>query len=260
MNEQTRNIFLGAGAGIIVGIIVIASVVSAGISQLKAEGRWGRKFDETEKKSAALEKELSTLAESHSLVPYRPAPVPYSAEPGEDLNKVYTFEVGPTPVLGEANAPVAITMFADFQCPFCASSYGPVKEALDAYPGKVRFMIKNFPLDFHQNARPAAKAALAADLQGKYFEMVDLIMKNKAQASEDKLKEYAKTLGLDEKKLLESLKAKDAEFEKQIKVDMSLGERCDVQGTPTFFLNGKKTRAYDLNSWKAEIDKILNSK
>jgi len=260
MNEQTRNIFLGAGAGIIVGIIVIASVVSAGISQLKAEGRWGRKFDETEKKSAALEKELSTLAESHSLVPYRPSSVHYSSTPAEDLNKVYTLEVGSTPVLGKADAPVTITMFVDLECPFCAQFYGPIKEVLNAYPGKVRFMIKNFPLPFHRNAIPAAKAALAADLQGKYFEMVDLLLKNKAQVPESKLKEYAKTLGLDEKKFLENLKSKDTEFEKQIAHDMSLGQRSDVDGTPAFFLNGKKTKAYDLNSWKAEIDKILSSK
>jgi protein-disulfide isomerase len=270
MNEQTRNVLLGAGAGAIVGIIFIAGVVSAGMAKLKKDGQWDGKIDWSVKRSYALdqkldqewerEHELSTFMASRSAAARQLPLGNRHLPPAEDPNKVYVFEVGPTPVLGKVDAPVAITMFADLECPYCARFYEPIKEVLNAYPGKARFMIKNFPLSFHRNAMPSAKVALAAGLQGKYFEMVDILMKNSGQASEDKLKEYAKTLGLDEKKLLESLKAKDAEFEKQIKADMSLGERSGVRGTPTFFLNGKKTRAHSLTSWKAEIDKILSSK
>ena len=260
MNKQTRNVLLGAGIGTIAGIIFIISMVSASISQVKADGRWGGQIEWPEKNSAASDQESAVLVDDRDAAQRQLPSDVYPMPPAEDLNKVYTFEVGPTPVLGKADAPVAITMFADFQCPFCARFYGSIKEVLSAYPGKIKFMIKNFPLPFHPNAVPSAKAALAAGLQGKYFEMVDLLMKNKAQASEDKLKEYAKTLGLDEKKFLEDLKSKDAEFAKQIKADMSLGERCDVRGTPTFFLNGKKTNAHGLSLWKLEIDTILNRK
>jgi protein-disulfide isomerase len=213
-----------------------------------------------EKNREALDQELAVFTKERNGANNQLPSGSYPVESAEDLNKVYTFEVGPTPVLGKADAPVTITMFADFQCPFCARFYGPIKEILNAYPNKVKFMIKNFPLNFHPNAIPSAKVALAAGLQGKYFEMVDLLMANKAQASEDKLKEYVKALSLDEKKFLEDLKSKDAEFDKQIKEDMRLGERSDVQGTPTFFLNGKKTNAHDLTLWKVEIDTILSRK
>ncbi len=253
MNEQTRNTLLVGSVGFMCGIILLLGIVSVVAPEVRADHRWEQRIAGLEKKIETLDQKMATLASGRR-------DAGNGAPSGEDYSKVYRLDVGPTPVMGKKDAPVMITMFADFQCPFCARFYWPLKEAMSAYPDKVRFMIKNMPLSFHPNALPAAKAALAAGLQGKYFEMADLIMKNRADVSEAKLKEYATVLGLDADRLLKDLQSKDAQFDKQIDADKDLAQRSDVRGTPTFFLNGRKTGAHDLNAWKAAIDKALSGK
>jgi protein-disulfide isomerase len=180
------------------------------------------------------------------------------APPPEDFSKVYDIAVAHTPVKGKADSPITIAEFADFQCPFCARFHPPVNEALKAYPNKVNYILKNFPLSFHPNARPAAKAAFAAGEQGKYYEMVDLLLENGNNLSEEKYSELAGTLGLNVDKFKDDYKNKDAQWEDYIQKDMALAEQVGVRGTPTFFINGRKTSARDFNSLKSEIDKILS--
>ncbi len=179
---------------------------------------------------------------------------------GEDVNKVYTIPVGDSSILGKKNAPITITAFIDIQCPFCTRFYPPVEEVVKAYPDKVKVMIKNYPLPFHQNALGAAKLSLAAKTQGKYFEMVNLLLQNKAETTDERIKEYAKTLGINEKKLMEDFKNMDAQWQKLIDADKALAEQVGVRGTPTFFINGKLTQARDLAAYKVEVDKILSVK
>ncbi len=207
------------------------------------------RLDAIENRLAAIEQKLNN----------RPADQPAAAPqpPQEDFTKAYTIEDGESAVLGKKDAPVTIVDFSDFQCPFCARFYPPIKEVMKAYPDKVRLIIKNFPLSFHPNARPAAKLALAANLQGKYFEMADQLFDNGGDVSDAKIKEYAKTLGLNYNKLMDDYKNKDAEWEKRIQTDIDLGSKVDVRGTPTFYINGHKTMARDFNAYKAEIDKVL---
>ena len=180
--------------------------------------------------------------------------------PPEDMNKVYNIDPGVSPIFGNRNAPVTIVEFSDFQCPFCARFYTALKDVMNAYPDKVRVIIKNFPLPFHPNARPAAKLALAANEQGKYQGMMESLMANGGDVSDDKIKEYAKNLGLDYNKLIADYKNQDARWEKQIQDDMQLVSSLDVRGTPTFYLNGRKTSARDLNGFKTQIDAILAGK
>lgn len=189
----------------------------------------------------------------------RPQPAP-NQPPPEDLNKEYKIDVGQSSVLGDKNAKVTIVEFSDFQCPFSQKFHAIVMEVIKSYPKGVKYILKDFPLQFHPNARPAAKAALAAREQGKYWEMVEALFANGTALSEDKYKELAGTLGLNVDKFMKDLKEKDAQWEKSIEEDMKLGGSIDVRGTPTFFMNGKKTRARDVNAFKTEIDKILNSK
>ena len=199
---------------------------------------------------------LSTLDSIKAIAEQPPsAPQP----PQKDPNKVNDIPIGASPILGDKNAPVTITEFSDFQCPFCARFHPPVLEVLKAYPDKVKLVIKNYPLDFHPNARPAAKLALAAHEQGKYFEMVQELLNNEAATTDDKVKEYAKKLGLDYKKLADDFKSKDAQWEKTITDDQNLAGQVGVQGTPTFFINGRETSARDLNGYKTEIEKILKA-
>jgi protein-disulfide isomerase len=121
-------------------------------------------------------------------------------------------------------------------------------------------IIKNFPLPFHSNARPAAKLAMAANEQGKFQGMMESLLASGGDVSEPKIKEYAKNSGLDYNRLMADYKNKDAQWEKQIQDDMQLGASVDVRGTPTFYLNGRKTNARDFNSLKVQIDAILAGK
>jgi protein-disulfide isomerase len=180
--------------------------------------------------------------------------------PPEDLNKVHIIEIGNSPVMGKKDAPVTIVQFTDLQCPFCARFYPPLKEVVKAYPDQVNVVLKHYPLSFHPNARPAAKIALAANEQGKYFEMTEALLENGADVAEDKVKEYAKKTGVNYNKLMKDLKNNDAQYEKIINDDLALGDRVEVRGTPTFYINGKKTNARDFNGYKAEIDQILAAK
>ena len=177
--------------------------------------------------------------------------------PQEDFSKVYTIDVGSSMVKGKKDAPVTIVEFADLQCPFCARFHPAVEETLKAYPDKVNYILKDFPLPFHPNARPAAKAAFAAGEQGKYYDMIHLILSDNSDLSEAKFQELAKQLGLDLKKFMDDYKNKDAEWEKRIDADFQLGESVDVRGTPTYYINGRKTMARDLVSFKKEIDALL---
>ncbi|MBI4309208.1 MAG: thioredoxin domain-containing protein [Candidatus Omnitrophica bacterium] len=255
---------ISSGVGLLLGIGNMVSVAVFPLYERVTEQVIGQKTIErkinglTEKlagmeaKLAGMEGKLANLRQ-----PPSPNPVPDQAPPSEDLNKVYDIPAGNSIIVGKKNAPVTIVKFTDLQCPFCSRFYPPVKEALKAYPDQVRLIIKNFPLPFHPNARPAAKMALAANAQGKYIEMVELLLENGADVSEVKVKEYAKKLGLNYDRLMADLKNNDAQYEQQIKADLDLVGQVDVRGTPTFFINGKKTTARDFNGFKAEIDKIL---
>ena len=197
-----------------------------------------------------LESEVKALKEaSGGRAPQQP--------PVEDLNKVYDIPVDGSYVLGKADARATIVEFADFQCPFCGRFHPVMNEAYKAFPNDVKIMIKNYPLVFHPNARPAAKVALAAGLQGKYFEMVDLLIANGNVLSDEKYKEFAGKLGLNVEQFVKDLKDRDAEFDKKIDADMALGGQVDVRGTPTYFLNGKKTMARSPQQWTAEVQALL---
>ena len=185
--------------------------------------------------------------------PGAPAMMP----PPEDFSKVYKIDLGHSSLQGKKDAKVTIVEFSDFQCPFSQRFHPVVPEVLKAYPNDVNYVLKNFPLQFHQQARPAVKASLAAREQGKYWEMVEALFQSRGNLTEDNFKESAKQLGLNVEKFMKDYKEKDAEWEKIIQEDLSTGANAAVGGTPTFYINGKKTMARDLASFKQEVDKIL---
>jgi len=205
---------------------------------------------------AALEAKITSL---QGVIQQKGSGGNVGGPPPEDLSTVYDIGVDHSYVRGNKNAPITIVEFVDFQCPFCARFHPPLNEVLKAYPEQVNYMVKNFPLGFHPQARPAAKVAFAAGEQGKYWEMVDALLENGNSLSEAKYNELAESLGLNVKKFQADYKDKDGQWEDYIRKDMALASQVNVRGTPTFYLNGKKTNARDLNSFKREIDQILNS-
>jgi len=228
---------------------------------LKDVGKLVARVDNLATRIDSLESEIKGFKKDLAERPQQPAVQPQQPEPqqppAEDMNKVYDIPVADSHVLGKPDAKITIVEFSDFQCPFCGRFHPLVGEAQKAFPNDVKVIIKNFPLGFHPNARPAAKVALAAGLQGKYFEMADLLLANGNDLSEAKYKELAGKVGINVDRFMKDLKDKDAEFEKKIEADIALGGQVDVRGTPTYFLNGKKTTARTSEQWKSEIDALL---
>jgi len=144
---------------------------------------------------------------------------------------------------GPADAKVVLTEFGDYQCPVCGAYFPLLKDQiLPQYAGKIRFVFKNFPLSQHQNAQNAAEAAEAAGAQGMYWQMHDLLYENQndwATLSDPvpTFGKYASQLGLDADRLMSEVRAK--KYASIITTDENFGVKLQVQGTPTFFVNGK---------------------
>jgi len=162
------------------------------------------------------------------------------------------------PAKGPAKAPVTIVMWSDYECPFCKRAEPTVGQVMKAYPDKVRLVFRNYPLPFHQHARPAANAALCANAQGKFWEYHD-----KAFAASDlsdaNLKKIAGEVGLDQKKFDECFDKK--QFDAEVQKDIDDGSGVGVSGTPAFFVNGRMiSGAQPFEKFKEIIDQELASK
>jgi protein-disulfide isomerase len=186
------------------------------------------------------------------------APAPAAARPQVDPNKVYTIPLGSSPMKGPKDAKVTIVKFSDYQCPFCSQAATLVEEVLKAYPTNVNLVYKQFPLtSIHPNALPAAKAALAAGKQGKYWEMHSLLFANQRELGPDKYKEFATKIGLDVPRWEKDMNA--PEVAEQITRETNEARAADVTGTPTFFVNGKRVMNRSVDGFKAMIDDALKS-
>ncbi len=147
-------------------------------------------------------------------------------------------------VRGKGGAKVTIVEFADFQCPACRAYEPLVRKVVEDNKDTVQLVFRNFPLtQIHPNALLAAKAAEAAGVQGKFWEMHDVLYDKQDEWSSalnarDKFMVYATTLGLDMTKFAQDLNSK--EIEDKIRAEMKEGVALGVQGTPSFFVNGKK--------------------
>jgi protein-disulfide isomerase len=160
------------------------------------------------------------------------------------------------PVRGQAQAPVTIIEFSDLQCPFCASVTPTLRELMKQYPDQVRWVFKNFPLDFHADSPLAHAAALAAERQGKFWEMHDLIFANQHTLKRDNLLAEARSLNLDMGRFTADLDS--ADVKRQLETDKKEGEWLGVNGTPAFFINGTSlSGAMPMEQFQAAINNAL---
>jgi protein-disulfide isomerase len=172
---------------------------------------------------------------------------------------VINVETAGRPEKGGANAPVTIVMFSDYQCPFCKRAETVVDEVMKAYGDKVKLVFRDYPLPMHPNARPAAEAAACANAQGKYWPYHEKLFANQSALEEDKLKGYAKDVGLDMTKFDDCLAKKP--FTAAIDKDVADGGKVGVNGTPAFFINGRMlSGAQPFEKFKEVIDEELASK
>ncbi len=154
----------------------------------------------------------------------------------EQLKNPIKIDIGSSPVKGNPNAKNVIFEFSDFQCPFCKRGMETMEEVLKAYPNDVKLVFKQLPLAFHENARPAAKASIAAGKQGKFWEMYELLFKNQQELSEKSYEKYAQNLGLDMAKF--KADSESAETEAAVAADEKLAASLKINGTPAFVVNG----------------------
>lgn len=137
-----------------------------------------------------------------------------------------------------------------------------LEQVLEAYPKQVRLVFMQYPLSFHQNAKPAALASLAAQRQGKFWPMHDLIFQNQANLKnaqgEYRFSEFAKTLGLNVAKFDKDMK--DPALDKIIADQMKAGAEAQVTGTPALYMNGKKVGDRSFEGMKKMIEAELASK
>jgi protein-disulfide isomerase len=154
---------------------------------------------------------------------------------------------------------MTLVEFSDFQCPYCSLAVAKLDAVLEAYPGKIKLIFKQFPLDTHPQAALAAAAALAAHQQGKFWPMHDAMFSHRSNLSRPSILATARGLGLDMKRFEADLDS--AETKKAVIRDRDDGERAGVEGTPSVYINGRKYNgALDLPAIRTVIDSELKKK
>ncbi len=162
-----------------------------------------------------------------------------------------------SPVRGSDAALVTVVEFSDFQCPFCGRAAPIVTKLLAEFEGQVRLIFKHLPLPFHSHARLAAAAAEAAREQGKFWEMHDLLFQNRDALERDDLRGYAQQLGLDAARFETALDS--PETYARLERDLDQARRVGANGTPTFFVNGRRLTNYTETPFRRAIERALQA-
>lgn len=164
-------------------------------------------------------------------------------------------------IFGNKDAAVTIFEYSDFQCPYCSRGYQTIQQVRKEYGDKVRVVFKHLPLEFHEMAMPAAKyfEAIAIQSADKAEKFHDMVFQSQGQLKDKKealLKEIAKKVGADMKKVAADLNSESVA--KKIAADMEEAKKFNMSGTPGFIINGVSLRgAYPLPAFKEIIDQHL---
>jgi len=152
----------------------------------------------------------------------------------------------PAHLRGNPNAPVLLEEFGDFQCPSCGSYYPEVKKIEAEFGDKLKVIFRELPLlPMHEHALMAAQAAEAAGVQGKFWEMHDLLYENQAKWVEQKdlvpvFVDYAKQIGINPDQFMKDLNGETVA--QRIFQDGKRAHSFGLKGTPSFFVNGKEAK------------------
>ncbi|MBX3202966.1 MAG: thioredoxin domain-containing protein [Labilithrix sp.] len=165
-----------------------------------------------------------------------------------DPDKVKNVPIDGSPTKGPESAPLTIVEFADFQCSHCGQFAPVLDKVVESRKSEVRFAYKFYVLGKFPNSENAARAAIAAGKQGKFWEMHHLVFANQENLSQQGLDSMAKELGLDVGRLHADMQSPDTA--ERIAKDKKLGEDLKIEGTPTIFINGRQFDGHqDLNEW-----------
>ncbi|MAG32478.1 MAG: hypothetical protein CL908_16470 [Deltaproteobacteria bacterium] len=161
-------------------------------------------------------------------------------------------------VRGNIEAPVTITAFSDYQCPYCIRSEPVLAEVLRRYPDQVRLVHRHFPLDsIHPFARPASEASMCAEEQGRFWDYHDAIFARQGRLEEGSFAEIGSELGLDAEALGQCIE--ERRYMDFVNADFTAGRDAGVTGTPAFFINGIALKgARDANELSRAVDAELS--
>ncbi len=184
--------------------------------------------------------------------------VVYSQKVAEENNVGIEF----TPhTKGNPDATVTLVEYSDLQCPACAAFQPYVNDVMETFADSVRFEYKQFPLPIHNLAEPAARAAEAAGLQGKFFPYIDLLFENQKTWSVSPnptsfFIKYAEELELDIDTFKRHMNA--SLVREKVRNEMKEASSLDITGTPTFFLNGEKMKIETYENFRQQIESAIN--
>lgn len=176
-----------------------------------------------------------------------------------DISFAKDIDITGSPFLGKETAPVAIVVFSDFQCPFCSRVHPLLEEVMKRNPDTVKVVFMHMPLNMHQQAEPAARAAIAAQEQGKFWQMHDALFATaNAGLSDADIEKAAAGVGLDMEKFKAALNSPATQ--EKLGKDMSAARLAEVNGTPTIFVNGRRVNAPSPEMIQKMVDQELNKK
>jgi protein-disulfide isomerase len=222
----------GGGGAYVPGTISGATLAGVAVLVLLSYMNW----QETRQMQRTIEARLGSLENRLDQVATRAAPAA-AANRGPDPNRVYSVKTDGAPVRGALAAPVSIVEFSDFQCPFCGKVGPTLEQVRKTYGDKVRIVWKHHPLDFHKDAPFAHMASIAAQQQGKFWELHDKLFADPSKIKPDHVKQYARDVGVDMKRFEEDLLK--PETKARLEADLAEAKTLGVSGTPAFFINGR---------------------
>ena len=192
----------------------------------------------------ALEKDFNQLKDDFNVIVYaldkRGITLEQARAEMEADNKVWDIPDDNSPVFGNTKNPkLTIVEFTEFQCPFCSRIAPTMQELNKKYPDQIKFVYKHFPLSVHSNAKAAAAASIAAQNQGKFWEFRYALAPHSRELSDSVYIAVATEIGLDIEKFKKEM-VLDSAMEARIDKDFQLGVKVGVQGTPNFYINGKR--------------------
>jgi protein-disulfide isomerase len=171
----------------------------------------------------------------------------YKKEPPPVLEAPVKLSIAGAPFKGPAEARVTIVEFSDFQCPYCAKAAVEAAQVVQKFPKDVKLVFKQFPLEDHSQAALAAEASLAAQAQGKFWPLHDRMYANFRQINRANIFIWATQAGLDMNRFKAELDSH--KYAARVHAEEQEGEVAGVEGTPTFFINGKRFNGvFEVNS------------
>jgi protein-disulfide isomerase len=211
--------------------IVVAGLLLGGCGNAGAQGITAQQAEEMLKELRAIRQALERVT---------PPPPGQAKEQTAKLTNLGGFSIG------KADAPITLVEFTDLQCPYCnrwtTQVFGQLKAAyIDT--GKVRFVTRDFPLDFHPEAMPAARATRCAGEQGRFWEMRDALVRGFKQLGAPFITSVAEGLKLD----MAAFKAcaSSTKFDAAILQDLNEGRAVNIEGTPSFVLGRTSPQGVD---------------